>query len=523
MAELPGGAVTFLFTDVEGSTRLLKQLRERYAEVLGEHHRLLRAAFEAHGGHEVDTQGDAFFVAFARARDAVLAAVEAQLALFEHEWPDGAPVRVRMGIHTGQAAAADGRYTGLAVHRAARICAAGHGGQVLVSQATQTLIEDEEEDLHVVLRDLGEQRLKDLDRPVRLYQVTAPGLPTTFPPPRAAASGTVHHRLLGSRRGRALLGFAGVALAAAVAGAVLLGTQASALTVSANAVGVIDPRTNKVVGQLQVGSQPGPVAVGGSSVWVANVADRTVSQINPRRRSLVGNIALPPNETPTGIAYGAGAIWVAEGRRGDLTRIDPQFRELTPLHGAAGILTGESRDGTVAVGAGSVWAAFGNYAVARISPTGRPRVLRSDFAGRSPSSIAVGEGSVWVTNRGDNSLSQFDPSTFGDGAVHKRPVGRGPSAVAVGAGYVWIANGLDGTIGRYDPHSEDYSVVPSIGNQPVGVACGGGAVWVANAGDGTVSRIDPATGTVSKTIHVGNSPAGIAFGAGYVWVTVQRS
>src|ERR671923_481667 len=187
MAELPTGAVTFLFTDIEGSTRLVKQLRERYTQVLADHQRLLREAFAAHRGHEVDTQGDSFFVAFASARDAVLAAVEGQLALSSHPWPDGVEVKVRMGLHTGQAVASGGRYTGLAVHRAARIGAAGHGGQVLVSQATQTLLEDEEEDLHVFLRDLGEQRLKDLDRPVRLYQAAADGLPASFPPLRGEA------------------------------------------------------------------------------------------------------------------------------------------------------------------------------------------------------------------------------------------------------------------------------------------------------------------------------------------------
>jgi ABC-type branched-subunit amino acid transport system substrate-binding protein len=152
--------------------------------VLGEHQRLLREAFAKHGGQEIDTQGDAFFIAFASARDAVLAAMEAQRAVSRYPWPDGASVKVRMGVHTGQASPVDGRYTGLAVHRAARICAAAHGGQVLVSQATQTLLEDEEEDLAVGLRDLGEQRLKDLDRPVRLYQLAAPGLPAEFPPLR---------------------------------------------------------------------------------------------------------------------------------------------------------------------------------------------------------------------------------------------------------------------------------------------------------------------------------------------------
>src|SRR3954465_15750728 len=190
MRDFPTGTVTFLFTDIEGSTRLVRALRSRYAEVLAEPQRLIRLAFSQHGGHELDTQGDAFFYAFESAYEAVLAAVEAQRALSGYPWPDEAEVKVRIGIHTGQAAPVDGRYTGLAVHRAARICAAGHGGQVLVSQATQNLLKDEEEDLAVRMRDLGDQRLKDIERPVRLYQVAAPGLATNFPPPRGEAPPT---------------------------------------------------------------------------------------------------------------------------------------------------------------------------------------------------------------------------------------------------------------------------------------------------------------------------------------------
>jgi class 3 adenylate cyclase len=175
--------VTFLFSDIEGSTRLVKALRERYAQVLAEHRRLVRAAIADHAGQEVDTQGDAFFVAFASAKPAVLCALQVQRVLAAHDWPDGAPVRVRIGIHTGQAIQAGEGYTGLAVHRAARICAAARGGQVLISQATQTLIADEEEEeLGFALEDLGEHRLKDLDRPIRLFQLTAAGLDTRSPP-----------------------------------------------------------------------------------------------------------------------------------------------------------------------------------------------------------------------------------------------------------------------------------------------------------------------------------------------------
>ena len=158
MAELPSGTVTFLFTDVEGSTRLLKQLRDRYGEVLAEHRRILRAAFEEHGGQEIDTQGDAFFVAFRKATDAALAAGAAQRALAEHAWPEGGECRVRMGLHTGEPSVGDEGYHGLGVHRAARIMAAGHGGQVLLSQATCSVLEDDELP-GIGLRDLGQHRL----------------------------------------------------------------------------------------------------------------------------------------------------------------------------------------------------------------------------------------------------------------------------------------------------------------------------------------------------------------------------
>jgi predicted ATPase/class 3 adenylate cyclase/DNA-binding CsgD family transcriptional regulator len=178
LTEFPSGAVTFLFSDIEGSTRLVKALRERYARVLAEHRQLVRAAIADHGGHEVDTQGDAFFAVFGEAKRAVLCALEVQRSLAAHDWPAGTRVRVRMGIHTGHSVPADGMYTGLAVHRAARICAAARGGQVLISQATQTLVEDEEEgeEQGFTLADLGEHHLKDLDRPVRLFQLAAAGL-----------------------------------------------------------------------------------------------------------------------------------------------------------------------------------------------------------------------------------------------------------------------------------------------------------------------------------------------------------
>jgi predicted ATPase/class 3 adenylate cyclase/DNA-binding CsgD family transcriptional regulator len=169
-----------LFTDIEGSTRLLQQVGDRYPDVLAKCRSLLRTAFREWGGHEVDIQGDAFFVAFARATDAVLAAVDAQRALAAHAFPEGVAVCVRMGLHTGEPARTSEGYVGLDVHRAARIMSAAHGGQVLLSQTTANLVEqDLPEDLS--LRDLGEHRLKDLGRPRRLFQLVISGLPADFP------------------------------------------------------------------------------------------------------------------------------------------------------------------------------------------------------------------------------------------------------------------------------------------------------------------------------------------------------
>ena len=182
MTELPAGTVTFLFTDIEGSTRLLHGLGEDYAGVLSDHRRILRDAFGRHDGVEVDTQGDSFFVAFADPRRAVAAAADAQTALARHAWPEGTEVRVRMGLHTGEPLVADGHYVGIDVHRAARIAAAAHGGQVLVSARTCALVPDDA--APGALRELGAHRLTDLPEPERRYQLVVDGLPSTFPPPR---------------------------------------------------------------------------------------------------------------------------------------------------------------------------------------------------------------------------------------------------------------------------------------------------------------------------------------------------
>jgi predicted ATPase/class 3 adenylate cyclase len=184
LTPLPTGRVTFLFTDIEGSTKLLHRLGDEYAVVLATHRRLIRAAFTRHDGCEVDTLGDGFFVAFNRTFDSIAAAIDAQRALHAEDWPHGDPVLVRMGIHAGEPLVVDDNYVGIDVHRAARICDAAHGGQVILSESTYAkLSPDQKHELSV--KDLGAHRLKDLEHPEQILQLTPADLPSEFPPLRS--------------------------------------------------------------------------------------------------------------------------------------------------------------------------------------------------------------------------------------------------------------------------------------------------------------------------------------------------
>jgi class 3 adenylate cyclase len=186
---LPSGTVTFLFSDIEGSTRLTRELRDDWGAVLADHRRLLREAFDERGGREVDMQGDAFFFAFPRSRAAVEAAVAGQRALSEHDWPQSVELRVRMGLHTGEPSVGAEGYLGLDVVRAARLCATAQGGQVLISSTTRALLGPDLPD-GVELRDLGEHPLKDLEYSEHVFQVVAPGIREDFAPLTTAARPT---------------------------------------------------------------------------------------------------------------------------------------------------------------------------------------------------------------------------------------------------------------------------------------------------------------------------------------------
>ncbi len=183
---LPTGTVTFLFTDIEDSTGLVGRLEEGYARFLADVRRLLRATINEHGGREVDTQADEMFAVFEKARSALDAALTIQRKVRARAWPQGIAVRIRIGLHTGRPTLTDSGYLGIAVHTAARISFASHGGQILLSGAVREAVSGNEP-TGVTFRDLGRHQFHGLPAPESLFQVEAPDLPTSFPPPRTFA------------------------------------------------------------------------------------------------------------------------------------------------------------------------------------------------------------------------------------------------------------------------------------------------------------------------------------------------
>jgi YVTN family beta-propeller protein len=528
--ELPVGTVTFLFTDIEGSTQLLKQLGgEVYGQALDDHRRILREAFAEHEGREIDTQGDSFFVAFRRAKDAVSTAIACQQRLAEHAWPAGSELRVRMGIHTGEPAMGGERYVGMGVHRAARICAAGHGGQVLVSQTTRELLRDDPIP-EVSLRDLGEHQLKDMDEPERIYQLVAPGLREEFPALKTASSPPFEGRegelaeaateelakrwRRPARRTLVIATFA-AALVGLSVGVLLTqgGGSAAEASVSPNAVGVIDADSGEVVSEVPVGGAPGEVAAGLGAVWVTNANDNTVSRIDPATDQVVQTIRVGGG--PTGISVGAGAVWVANGLDGTVSRIDPatnvEVDQVTVGNGPSGVAYGE----------GAVWVTNSvDGTVSRIAP-GTARATRHFPAAVGASAIAVGFGRVWIASPPTASVVALDP---GSGRVLREiGVGGEPSALGTGASAVWVTNRADGTVSMIDPESGSVRDLIQVGREPEGLAVEPDAVWVTTSGDRSLVRLDPRDGRMTQTVALDNPPHGVALTPEGVYVAVRST
>jgi class 3 adenylate cyclase len=552
---LPSGTVTFLFTDIEGSTDLLKRLgRDRYENVLAEHSRILRDAVADHDGRVVDTQGDSLFCVFRSARDAVSATLESQDALAEYAWPDDVGVRVRMGLHSGEPKASDAGYVGIGVHRAARVGAAAHGGQVLLSETARALVAD---DLPpgVSLRDLGLHRLKDLDEPARLYQVVAPGLADRFPPPR-----TLRRRR--TSRTRLVLLAIGLVVAGGGVAAVLLAagsTAAKPVRLVANSIAVVDPKSGKPVADVALGFAPTAVDAGGEDVWVLNTPARTATAIDPTTLEVGRTVGIQGNPDSQ-YAFG-GTDWVAFA--GGVDEIDSGGAHKIALW-RPGATTHTSLDGTLCfayvTGNGrNVWVSEGRD-VAVIDAVGGNvlRKLRLPAApGYPPSLTCYGlrysGGALVAIRNPDFSIGTVDLSSNSYTPIATTPSLNTQQSFnsanwAAGFGSYWVGattpnskTGLaENNLTRFDPTSGGvtgrFVVASGFFNLVVDPASGvwgighvPGATFAQSIESAVAVRADPSSGQVTETIRLHHLPCcpqgsvgnGVAVGHGRLWIALD--
>jgi len=420
-----------------------------------------------------------------------------------------------MGLHTAEPEVGDERYVGLGVHRAARIGGAAHGGQVLLSSATRGLVEDEAGG--VAVRELGSYRLKDFDRPERLFQLEIDGLLSKFPPLRAEAAP--------SRRKRVLLAGAGVLVACLAAVAFVAFTRGGegAVKVGPTSLAVIDPKSNKVVDAVDLGFKSSLIAAGEDSVWVVDPQGSTLVKIDPRTRKIVSRIGISvgAGAIPFGLAAGDGAVWVAvlRGTKEVVLELGPAVGDLrrTIPYGAQAQSPVLSRLQPLAVGGGAVWAidpAVGG--VWRIPPqTGRARKL---VDGLDALSLAAESGAVWVG--GSSGVTKLDALTGQElGTAPNASQAPGETAsVALGGNAVWFATSSSRMLSKLDPQSVAIKQTFTVGHGPSDVAVGEGAVWVTNSRDGTVSHLD-LHASQPTTISLGQAPGGAVAAYGAIWTS----
>jgi class 3 adenylate cyclase len=534
---------TFLFTDIEGSTHLLTAYRDAYASILADHHRILREAFSAHGGREVDNQGDAFFVAFTRARDAALAAAAGQRALASHVWPGGAKVRVRMGIHTGEADVTVDRYVGLSVHRAARISALGHGGQILVSPTTAGLLEDEATLPGISLRSLGDYRLKDIERPIRIFQLDVEGLRSSFPPLKSA------RRELSRRRRIGLAAIALPALAAIAVAVVWATRDEPPPEVVPNSLVRLDPHTLEPTAVFPIGSAPDRVVSSGGYIWVMhhvlrdtasdaprNAGDHTITRVDPSTGEVT---VLGGGLAPCGLtADPSGDVWVANcfvsgsERTANVVRIDAvslDFEATWPVPSGDGFFRG------LVYGGGSLWlsAVAGNdvppppFSVTQLDPqTGAQRSIGIEHFG-APLAWSEGYGDLWIDHFELGTLTQLHAATGAITTTGK--VTSNPVSPIVDGDTVWVGDWSSPqvvripAVGSGEPRTVPLpteSTPPGFRSAVWQVDAGAGAVWAATPRLGAVWKIDPKDDAVTR-IPMPYPPAGIAADSDAVWVTVR--
>jgi len=519
-----GAAIrTFLIADVRGYTLFTHERGdEAAAKLAAKFAALAREGVEGRGGSVIELRGDEALAVFASPRQALRAAVELQARFVEETLADPAlPLGVGIGLDAGEAVAVEGGYRGGALNLAARLCGLAGPGEVLVSQEVAHLARRVERINYV---DRGLVHLKGLAEPVRVIRVVPEGedparllapRPAPSPPAPAAPARGLRALPRGLDRSGWRLAAAGLAVAVIATTALVAvrsaGRGSRVAAIDANSLGVIDLKSDRLVGQVPLGARSGQVAVGEGAVWVANAEQGTVARVDPAARRVLQRITV--GREPAGVVAGGGAVWVANSGDRSLSWINPATNTVVKT-----VQVGNGPTG-IALGHGGVWVANSlDNSVSRIDPD-KGEVVGTVPVGGTPSGVAVGLGAVWVTNTSDGTVSRISPTP--GASVRSIPVGSGPRAIAVHQDGVWVANSLDGTISRIDPATDAVVATVRVGDNPSAVAVGPGGVWAASEARGTITRLDPDTSAVARTIDVGSAPAGVVVVGDALWVTTR--
>lgn len=525
------GIATVMFTDVEASTDLTTRLGDdAAASLLATHNTIVLDQVTAHGGRDVRSTGDGFLVVFDSARAAVSCALSIQRELTAGEQA----VRVRIGLNAGEVLEGDGEPFGAAINLAARVTDRAKGGEILATDTVRQLVGTMPD---ASFRDRGRVALKGFAGRQRLYELRAADAATERPPlPRQPARR--------SRRARAPLATAVLVAAIATTVAIIHDSgSANPVSVPANSVAVIDPRTRSVVEAIHVDDNPGPISAGAGGLWVLNINSATLSRIDVRTRRLVETKGI--GGTPSGggvpgnVVASADEVWLnAAGCNGGTTGalihaftvrdggLDLTGADDVPV---AGVVAAKHRS-SATTGGGCGLAASGESAWAATNgPDGLARIDYDPVVGRSHAvwgrprasaqALATGYGSLWAIDSESLDILKIDPRTGREQAQMR--AGADPVAIATGAQAVWVANEGDNSVSRINPRTNRVEQAIPVGRGPAAVATGGGAVWVAMGDGASVARIDPRTNRVTATIAVGHRAQGIAVAGGLVWVTVR--
>ena len=515
-------ARTFLIADVRGYTSFTQAHGDEEAGRLAESFATLaREAVTAAGGEVIELRGDEALSVFPSARQALRAAVELQAHFRERV--DGKPVfplGIGIGLAVGEAVPVEEGYRGGALNLAARLCSLAGPGQILASEMVTGLAGTVAGVRFVERRRV---RVKGIERPVRAIEVVPE---IELPPVPDALAGRARRR----RRGLPLVAAGVVLVIAAVAGGMLLNRDGEAESITPSGVGRLDPATGDVLEAVPLGPAPSTVAVGEGAAWVIDANDQTVARIDADEPDDPQTFST--GSTPIDVAVGAGAVWFAnlgpDLFPGSVSRLDPDSKvvietiELPPNPGGLppSPWEGFSRQ-HIAVTSDAVWAINPDLTVSRIDP--RTNRLVGRVSGVRATNIAAGDTGLWVVDQEDR-IAEIDPTTNAVARTIDLDA-ESLATLAVGGGSVWVTDPSGGTVTRIDPGQDRDDIVQRsipLDEWVSGIAYGDGAVWATNEITDRVYRIDPGTNT-AQALDGMTAPRGIAVGEGATWVTTAGS